>query len=507
MNVMTGYALKEYATKKAPEYFKKRFCFEDLNEFCTSENDMQVMALYGLRRTGKSTLMCQQIIELNDYDNTVWMQCDGKDDMQDIKDVIFENKDKKYFFIDEITKVSNFIQTASVLSDIYAVMDKKIIFSGTDSLGIYQVEGEELLDRMHKISTTYIPYKEFNHLFEDKGLEDYIKHGGTLTNGNTFYNKDNVDLYTNSAIARNIEHSLEHTGRGGEFGILSAMYDADEFTSFINKIVELHNRTFLLKTIRKSFISHDMGSLKNFIEKGKLPIADPKPLYDKNFLSSVEKALEIKDELTITPTPDMVKQANKYLQALDVILPLPDTDEVIFTQPGIRYAQMEKQIEMLMLHPIMKEAYNVTEREALAVKLRQDIQGQLLEDIIFYQLYKDNVINKEFYITKYQERVDDRMHEFDIVLESKKKNESVVLEVKHSKTETEEQRVHLENKNFCDFYQKDHKTTIKGKAVIYMGEDKVLSNGISYLNAAYFLKASKKALKSVVQAFQLTIIR
>ena len=71
MNVMTGYALKEYAIQKAPEYFKRRFCFENLNEFCTSENDMRVMALYGLRRTGKSTLMCQQIIELNDYDNTV----------------------------------------------------------------------------------------------------------------------------------------------------------------------------------------------------------------------------------------------------------------------------------------------------------------------------------------------------------------------------------------------------------------------------------------------------
>ncbi len=507
MNVMTGEALKEYAAQKAPDHFKKRFCFEDLNEFCTSENDMRVMALYGLRRTGKSTLMCQQIIELDDYAHTVWMQCDEGDDMQDIKDVIGQNKDKKFFFIDEITKVNNFIQTASVLSDIYAVLDKKIIFSGTDSLGIYQAEGGELLDRMHKISTTYIPYKEFNYLYEDKNLEDYIKYGGTLTNGNTFYNKDNIDLYTNSAIARNIEHSLEHTGRGGEFGILSVMYDADEFTSFINKIVELHNRTFLLKTIRKSFISHDMGSLKNFVEKGKLPITDPTPLYDENFLPSVEKALEIKNELSVTPTPEMMKQAKKYLQAIDVIISLPDTDEVIFTQPGIRYAQMEKQIELLMLHPVMKNTYNITEREALTLKLKQDIQGQLLEDIIFYQLYKDNTINKDYCITKYQERVENRMHEFDIVLESKKKNESIVLEVKHSTAETKEQRVHLENKDFCDFYQKEHKTTITGKGVIYMGKDKAMNNGISYLNAAGFLKAPKKSLKTLVRIFQATLIR
>ena len=61
-------------------------------------------------------------------------------------------------FIDEITLMDDFINTAAVLSDVFSMMDMKIVVSGTDSLGFAMANRDELYDRSIMIHTSFIPF-------------------------------------------------------------------------------------------------------------------------------------------------------------------------------------------------------------------------------------------------------------------------------------------------------------------------------------------------------------
>ena len=113
MIVLNGDSLRKYIEQSGIASYKKRYCFSDCFNYLNS-NDKNVLCLYGLRRTGKTTLIDQSIAELNDYSDCLRIICDINDDMFDIIECIKKN-DKKYIFIDEVTKVNNFINTSSVL--------------------------------------------------------------------------------------------------------------------------------------------------------------------------------------------------------------------------------------------------------------------------------------------------------------------------------------------------------------------------------------------------------
>ena len=90
-----------------------------------------------------------------------------------------------------------------------------IVLSGTDSLGFLFTESEELYDRCILLHTTWIPYREFENVLGITGIDNYIRYGGTMSLGGRHYNtqstfvtKRSADEYVDSAIAKNIQHSL-----------------------------------------------------------------------------------------------------------------------------------------------------------------------------------------------------------------------------------------------------------------------------------------------------------
>ena len=103
----------------------------------------------------------------------------------------------------------------------------------------------------------------------------------------------------------------------------------------------------MLKTIRNRFKSHDFGSIADFVEKGKIPeIEDALVLQSEETREEIRKLLGINDEFNEKNEREMqtmIDQMKKYLEFLDVLIPVPDSREVIFTQPGIRYSQLEKE--------------------------------------------------------------------------------------------------------------------------------------------------------------------
>lgn len=494
MIALTNEVLKKYIDKNSNlAAYRKRFCYNGIKNIFMDPHSQKVISLYGLRRTGKTVIMQQLMRDIKEYDKMCFIQCQYSDDMMDLRSVIEDNDKCDYIFIDEATKLDNFINTASVLSDIYATAGKHIIMAGTDSLGFEIASKNELFDRSHLIHTTYIPFKEYNYLL-GKSLDDYIMYGGTLTPDGTFYNPEICDAYTNSAIAENIQHSLEHIGRGGKFGPLLSFYANDELTTFLNKIIELHNRTFLAKTINRRFKSHDIGSVKDFLAKDAV---NQKQIIEKlklpELLQQLMDVLKIKEPLINTADTRAIEAAKKWLETLDVIYRLPavkhreeaQDEEVIFTQPGLRYCQVTAAMELIKSSSVLS-AFPYEVRNELCQKLDEDVKGQLLEDIIFYQLAKEQDFSENFIINKFS----DGSREFDITLMSKKNEGSYVIEIKHSDRAVEAQTRYLNDDAFCAEYEKQMGSPIICKIVIYMGETlPERLYGVNYVNAEEFLKA------------------
>ena len=73
--------------------------------------------------------------------------------------------------------------------------------------------------------TTFVPYREFENVLGIKGIDEYIRYGGTMSlggidynrTGMTFATKESAAEYVDSAIARNIQHSLKNYKDGTHF--------------------------------------------------------------------------------------------------------------------------------------------------------------------------------------------------------------------------------------------------------------------------------------------------
>ena len=178
-NVVTGAGLQALANSVAK--YGNRDCFSTLQKFVAGSYDGKICILYGLRRTGKTTLLFQMLSELP-IEKTAYIKVQTTDDMsrltKDLK-ALFE-LGYRYVFIDEITLLSDFIDTAAVLSDVFSMMGMKIVVSGTDSLGFAMANRDELYDRSVTIHTSFIPFREYARLLNIRSVDSYIEYGGTL---------------------------------------------------------------------------------------------------------------------------------------------------------------------------------------------------------------------------------------------------------------------------------------------------------------------------------------
>lgn len=493
MDVKTGEkGLHELSTNYHVESFQKRFCFPDLMDYLRRDYDPRVCTIYGLRRTGKTTLMAQAAAELHDPDSFCWIICGEHDEIQDVKNVIRDHPQCKYFFLDEATRLENFMDASSILADRYtAIENKRIVMAGTDSLGFHFAFGSELFDRTHIFHTTYIPYREYRHLLgKDKTIDDYIEYGGTLTDGRIFYHTDETSGmdYTNDAIAENIFHSLEHYRGGGAFGALLPVYASGELTTFIRKIVELDNRAFLAQTVNRMFRSHDMGVLRSNLTRDPSLDVDTSALKNKAFLEEVRKALSIQEPLVHKADAKAIEAVKRYLEALDVIYVVPGTERqvVLFSQPGLRYSQVEKEKELLLGSKYLKE-FQETMRRDFARRLDETIKGRIMENIVFLDLTKDKDVSSRYQVTTYRDPLG--AHEFDVVLFDKEKDEAILLEVKHSDDfDPVHQARHLYDEDACAEFEQHTGMKIVGKGVVYRGDTRYYAAGIHYVSVDAMLE-------------------
>lgn len=128
--VRTGEELEQLVAPVAE--WEKRECYKDLHEYVYGDYRGRVFILYGLCRTGKTTLMHQLIAEMDKETRRkcAYIQASRKITLDDVyRDLRYlEKEGYRYIFIDEVTLLEDFIEDAAVLSDIFASSGMKIIF-------------------------------------------------------------------------------------------------------------------------------------------------------------------------------------------------------------------------------------------------------------------------------------------------------------------------------------------------------------------------------------------
>ena len=498
-NVRIGTALRTFSA--SVKRYKKRECFQQLHNFLYGEAQDKVFILYGLRRTGKTTMIRQALAEMNDTDlmKSAFIQITAQDTLAtlntDLK--VLESQGFQYVFLDEVTLLDDFIEGAALFSDIFAASGMRIVLSGTDSLGFLFTEDEQLYDRCILLHTTFIPYREFESVLGIHGIDEYIRYGGTMSLGGVHYNesstfasKERADEYVDTAIAHNIQHSLRCYQYEDHFRNLRDLYDKNELTSAINRVVEDINHRFTLEVLTQDFKSHDLGVSANNLRRDR---SNPIDTLDHIDLSAVtdrlRDLLEIlnKSEQTVVLDEEHAAEIKEYLDLLDLTrdidirhLPKVNTKSTrtVIAQPGLRYAQASALIHSLLLDETFS-ALSLPERTAVQERILTEIKGRMLEDIVLLETKTANP-GKEVFVLQFP------IGEFDMVMFDPAAGSCQIFEIKHSREITPFQYRHLIDSEKCA--QTEHRYgPITGKFVLYRGEDQIL-NGIQYQNVEEYLR-------------------
>lgn len=481
--------------------FKKRNCYSKLHDYIYGDSSDRVFILYGLRRTGKTTLIRQLISEMSEETllQTAFMQINSTIDIAklniDLKQL--SKSGYRYVFIDEVTLMNDFIDCAALFSDVYATSGMKIVLSGTDSLGFLFSEDRELYDRCFMVHTTFISYAEFETVLGIKGIDEYIRYGGTMSlggvnynqSGMTFATKESTEEYIDSAIARNIQHSLKNYQNGEHFRHLLELYDLNELTSAINRIVEDINHRFTIEVLTKDFVSNDLSlSAKNLLRDKNEPDDVLYRIDKQKVTEDLRKLLEIRNrsEQSVNITDIHKTEIKQYLDLLDLTVDLDTvymTDlnkkekRVAVSQPGMRYSQAEALIKSLMKDDIFREL-SLRERNRVTERILNDIRGRMMEDII---VLETRIAKPDCEVFKLVFAAG----EFDMVVFEPENECCSIYEIKHSAEVIANQYRHLTDEEKCketEFRFGD----IKGKYVIYRGKTHDV-DGIHYVNVEEYL--------------------
>ena len=520
-DVKTGESLRQFAAGVAG--WEKRDELAGILKYLRGETIDRVMIVYGLRRTGKTTMLRQAILDLSpeEFAKAAYIKVSSTNEMAELG----RDMDKlhragiKFVFIDEVTLMRDFVSGSALLSDIYAGMQMKVVLSGTDSLGFWLSLKDELYDRAYMVHTTFIPFREHSRLLKTDDVDEYIRYGGTLRMGEqdlddpaafaadaSFRDDETTRRYVDTAIASNIQHSLRFADDGRYFGKLHELYEAGELTNAINRIIEDMNHRFLVEVVTNNFVSHDLGSAAQLLRN------ERKEELRSRILEAVDKvsvtgclmrSLDIvnRDQQTVAVTNEHVAQIMAYLKALDLltICPIvsadpsvPSEDRIIFTQPGMRFAQAQA-----LIHSLNKDRLFATqtdrERERICAKIESDVMGRMLEDIVLCETIRAVPYKRDKYKQLRVFKLKFDRGEFDMVIHDPERETCRLFEIKHTTERDDSQLRHLLDPDKLTYAERNY-GPILSRTVLYRGPDQDAPSDITYRNVCDYLNSLASGL-------------
>ena len=488
---------------------EKRDCYRKLEKYLHGKTFGRVCLLYGLRRTGKTTLLLQAISELSDEDRAraAYIKAQATDTISDISSDLaeLEGQGYQFVFIDEVTLMSDFIDSAALFSDIHAVLGTKIVLSGADSLGFWFALAQELYDRAFTIHTTHITFQEYRRLLGADSIDEYIRYGGTLMGGRdafnggdalksdaVFRNAESTQRYIDTAISNNIQHSVNHCDSSNYSRHLRALCESGELAVAVNRAIESMNREFLLQILTERSKALGLGSAAELPPKhpGKAKRPCIRDQVDRKSVSA--KLMELLANRNQEYERSDVESAHtaeimKYLKALDLIVDRPSesmtsaasSECVLFTQPGMRYCQVEALIHDLLRDKLFA-SFSEQEKRLACEELLEGVREAMMREVVLLDTACAAPRNKRVF------KLNLSRGWLDMVIYDSETDTCKVFEVKHSAEIVEKPYSVLTDEDICTSTERRF-GSIVGKTVIYRGADTELENGITYQNVENYL--------------------
>lgn len=438
-NVVFGTALQDIA--ETMRGFYKRDCFEELYYYLNSDITDKVCIVYGLRRTGKTALIRQALLEMPkiQFDRCAYIKPIKSNTMGQLCDDIRELYDKKfrYIFIEDITSLDDFVQSASVLSDVFAATGVKIVLTSSEPFSFWQSIHNELYHRAIMIHTTFIPFKEYSRVMNTDDIGRYIECGGVLGEYNGSFDDECI---------------------GKDEGLTEALNNE------INYICS----KFLSKIITRDYI------------EGLLGITTKTSIWGRK-----DKQLQ---RVEITARNN--QRAEELLKGLDFIMDCPmerieesvtDMDDKLFYQPGRKYvfckSLIDKYIEKLNF-----DTLNETEKTKVREDALEKIRESILKDIVL--LETKNSISRRYKPFRLRFLEDD----LDMVVYDKENNQCTIFEISNTKEIAPKQYRKLMEETKTNQVEKRF-GKITAKYILYRGDDYFDDDKIIYLNVENYLKS------------------
>ena len=507
MMVITGQQLKTQFNAKRVEglnvqYTKKRKAYVEVEEYVKSnKRDTKICAIYGIRRTGKSTLMEQVAQNLSDEQKKqAWfITCNNDTDFYDVVAFITKMLEKgdKYFFIDEITSAKNFQNIGQVLSDVFVKMDDaKIVVTGKDSLGLSLVHRGMMYDRIKFIPTTYTSFSEYSTLTGVNNIDDYIKLGSTLKT-DCFSSYKETQNYIETSIVSNIIGSLEKSEGLKKYPpTLTEIYNNNDLNNAIQRIINHFAQSLTVKILTEQITIHPLSTaLHNLAEKGNKPGLLMRQNIDfEKINDSVAYALGIHTTRTSPVEEKHINVLSDFLEDIGLITTIPviesfsnrtfQNDMKIISHPGMFHAIIKYTLDELQKNENWLQDVSNEDRTKLLESTYTSAVGDILENIVIKDIFellsngkrvdKVDIFGENtgrWYVSKltFDDSQTEQYHEADLIILTKKKKETYLFEIKHSKEVVEQQSKQLENERFNQYVEENF-GQVKRTIVLYNGE-------------------------------------
>lgn len=217
----------------------------ELMAYLDGHDTWSVCTLYGLRRTGKTTLLLQAIQKLLTQGVPTGrigyfsgLKGDDFDDLylelESLKDTL------DYFFIDEIGYFANFLQGGSYLYDtLVRLYNKKVVIAGTNLLALYVSGKRTLYDRCRIIHVPYLSFYEhcrFVLRTEQPTFEQFMQY---MKVGGLFKEPEDIPDYVQTSITDSIVELFETQPDSEVFVWLKPKGEQVDWKAYVNTVLFL----------------------------------------------------------------------------------------------------------------------------------------------------------------------------------------------------------------------------------------------------------------------------
>lgn len=191
------------------------------------------------------------------------------------------------------------------------------------------------------------------------------------------------------------------------------------------------------------------------------------------------------DRQKVAVTDAHAAEIREYLEALDLLAHVPTEtatggpiDCVIFTQPGMRYAQARALVQALMASPALA-ATDRRLRRLVRDTVLSDVRGRMLEDVILFETMRA--------LPPFQEafKLEFAAGEYDMVVYDESSDTCDVFEIKHSRVRHAAQRRFLLD-DACATACERVVAPIRRRVVLFCGEPG-FEDGVHYENVSDYL--------------------